>query len=108
MVKEVKEVFKRVTTVVTVPPYISVIEKLKELRTIKHPLKKLKIIFEAKQLITSEIDSFWKIREQKKHKQLTLDADQITHIFSFVVMKSGLTDIVAHIQLIEDFTTADQ
>ena len=33
-------------------PYKSVIEKLKELRIVRHPLKKLKIIFEAKQLIT--------------------------------------------------------
>ena len=39
-------------------PYKSVIDKLKELRVVRHPLKKLKIIFEAKQLITKEVDSF--------------------------------------------------
>ena len=38
---------------------------------------------------------------------LTLDADQITRIFAYTIMKSGITDIVAHICLIEDFTTAE-
>ena len=29
-------------------PYKAVIEKLKELRTVRHPLRKLNVIFEAK------------------------------------------------------------
>ena len=29
-------------------PYKAVVEKLKELRTVSHPLRKLKVIFEAK------------------------------------------------------------
>ena len=63
------------TSTPPVPPYKSVIDKLKELRTVRHPLKKLKIIFEAKQLITVEIDNYWKDREHQKHNNLTLDAD---------------------------------
>ena len=46
--KEIKVIKKKPPIV----PYKSVIDKLKELRVVRHPLKKLKIIFEAKQLIT--------------------------------------------------------
>ena len=65
----------------------------------------MSIIFEAKQLIAAEVDSFWK--DSDDQKRFCLDAEQITRILAFVVMKSGLTDIVAYIQLIEDFTTAE-
>ena len=43
-------------------PYRSVIDKLKELRAERHPLKKLEIVYQAKHLIKSEIDCFYEER----------------------------------------------
>ena len=71
----------------------------------KHPLKQLKIISEAKSLITHEIDVLYQSDKRKKH--FCLDAEQINRILAYVVLESGLTDLIAVIQLIEDFTTSE-
>ena len=81
------------------------IRKLKEIPKEKHPLKQLKIISEAKSLITHEIDVFYQSDKRRKH--FCLDAEQINRILAYVVLESGLTDLIAVIQLIEDFTTSE-
>ena len=67
----------------------------------------MKVIFEAKKLISMSVDAHHALigTDVAEHKEC-LDAEQITFILAFVVMKSGITDLVSHIQLIEDFTTA--
>ena len=40
-------------------PYLAVYTKLKELRDHKHPLKKMKVIYEAKTLIADCIDAHY-------------------------------------------------
>ena len=54
-------------------PYKSVITKLKEIRSVRNPLKQLSIIFEAKQLIAEEVDSFW--QDSDDQKRFCLDAE---------------------------------
>lgn len=88
-------------------PYQSVYEKLKEIREHRHPIKKIKVIYEAKKLISLSVDTHLaRVGHDTLVKKECLDAEQVTFILAFAVMKSGITEIVAHIQHIEDFTTA--
>lgn len=57
-----------------IPPYEKVINKLKEISTFENPLKKAKIIKEARDLISTCIDEFWTGINVPADK-LMLDAD---------------------------------
>ena len=84
--------------------------KLKQVSKERHPLKQLKIIYEAKSLISHEINAFYSSQitqsDEKRNPRKDLDAEQINRILAFVVLKAGITDLVSVIQLIEDFTTS--
>lgn len=55
-------------------PYKNVINKLKEIKNYENPLKKAKIIGEARTLISVAIDEFWRGLSIKADR-LMLDAD---------------------------------
>ena len=57
-----------------VTPYKKVIEKLNELKLHQNPLKKAKIIGEAREYISVSIDEFWRGIDIKSDR-LMLDAD---------------------------------
>ncbi len=80
------------------------IDKLKEIKKFENPIKKAKIIEQAKNLIAVCIDEFWEGLNVSSDK-LTLDADQFLSIIIYSLAKSKIKDLPGHIKLIEEFTS---
>mmetsp|Transcript_40249 Transcript_40249/g.38719 ORF Transcript_40249/g.38719 Transcript_40249/m.38719 type:complete len:183 (+) Transcript_40249:346-894(+) len=90
-------------------PYHRVIQKLKELKNHKNPLKKAKVISEARELIPVSIDEFWRglLEPNTKQKKLVLDADQMVSILTYAIIQTKEIDFPAQIKLTEEFTSEE-
>ena len=53
------------------------------------------------------IDEFWEGLEIDR-QDFCLDAEQINLIMCYVVIKSGISDIIGKIRLIEEFTSEEE
>ena len=85
-------------------PYQKAIDHLRLLGDIEEPRKKLKLLGEVNWKIIECIDEFWKdicIDEE----QLVITTDQMTLIYLFIVTRSKITDLFAHLKYITEFTT---
>ena len=86
-------------------PYEKAIEALKNLKDRRSPLHKLKTILKVVELITVEIEEFYKDCGVVNSKKL--DADQTLSICLYVVAKSEIGNLTAHCRLIERFSTTN-
>jgi len=59
---------------------------------------------EVTNIIKHEIEEFWKGVRIPSDK-ITLDADQLLMLYVYIVGRSGLRDIYAHIQFCIEFST---
>ena len=82
------------------------INKLKEIKNYENPIKKAKIVENARDLIAMCIDDFWKGLDVDSNK-LMLDADQLLSIMIYTVIKCKLCELPAHIKLVEEFTSSE-
>ena len=58
--------------------------------------------------ILDEIKEFWKqVPEEFNKEELKLDIgpDDYNNIFEYIIIKSGMNDLIVHIDFIEAFTT---
>ena len=85
-------------------PYLSAIDSLKKIRRHETPLNKMRVVCSLSKVILGCVDEFWQGMEISKD-QLTIDADMLLSIFTFIASKSHLTELFGHIRLINEFTT---
>ena len=88
-------------------PYQRAIDKLNSLQTIsisKSPIKKLNIFGEMTKIVKEEIADFWKGVNVAPDK-LTYDADQILMIYVYIIAKSKLRNLFAHLHMCQEFST---
>jgi len=86
-------------------PYEKSISILKQLRNQKSPIHKLKIIMKVVDSITNSIDTFYKEMNQKAPHNLT--GEQNFAVFCYILVKSGLKNVLAHCRIIQNFSTCN-
>ena len=79
---------------------------MRDLRNFECPIKKIKQIQEARDLIPICINEFWRGLDVPSDS-LVLDADQMLSIMTYSISKSSMTDLHCHIKLIEEFTSTE-
>ncbi len=85
-------------------PYQEAIDQLKKLGNLKSPMKKLNAIAKLNGIICKAVDEFWK-GIQLDPDNLFIDADQFLCIFVYVIIKSHISDLFTHLNIINEFTT---
>ena len=82
------------------------IKLMKNFYLYRKPIDKLLLINEMRMCILDEIEKFWKqVPEEFNMKELKLEmgADDSINIFEYLIIKSGMNDLVVHIDFIEAF-----
>ena len=74
------------------------------IKIFENPMKKARVIQEAKSLVSTCIDEFWEGLNVPSDK-LTLDADQFLSIVIYALAKAQIKDLAGHIKFIEEFTS---
>lgn len=86
-------------------PYEKSISILKQLRNQKSPIHKLKIIMKVVDSITNTIESFYREMNQKAPQNLT--GEQNFAVFCYILVKSGLKNVLAHCRIVQNFSTCN-
>ena len=82
------------------------IKLMKNFYLYRKPIDKLLLINEMRMCVLDEIEKFWKqVPEEYNTKELKLEmgADDSINIFEYIIIKSGMNDLVVHIDFIEAF-----
>ncbi len=88
-------------------PFIKPINLLKSLDSLKLPLEKMLLIANLSIGVTNSVNEFWS--EMKSHfdtSLLDINADELMAIFIYIIMKSQKPEIIIHLNIIKEFTTA--
>ena len=97
-----KEILKKIKEITSEIPFKSSIDLLKNLNLHKSPFHKLKIIETACELIYKEIIHFYSELGIEIHLK-TLNSNEIFSILMFILVKSKLSSILVHCNIIEKF-----
>ena len=84
------------------------IKMMKNLYFYYKPIDKLLLTTKMRICILEEIKEFWsQVPEEsnKKELKLDIDIDDYINIFEYIIIKSGMSDLIVHIEYIEAFTT---
>ena len=88
--------------------YEKSIKMLKEIYKYRSPIDKLLLTTKLRKSIKNEIDEFWGIlpENELKRKELKfeIEIDDFINIFEYMIVKSGMNDLYAHIDFVEIFT----
>ncbi|KAL4476809.1 hypothetical protein ABPG72_010646 [Tetrahymena utriculariae] len=87
-----------------VPPYQRAFEHLKTISYQRSPVHKLKVIIKTQDLINECIKDFYDYFGIDQ-SEMYYDADNLVGIFSYILIKSEIYDIIAHCKIIENFAT---
>lgn len=103
-----------ISAILEYEPYEDCVQKLRQLHTAKTPTGKMKVlqlpiqvIMGAAERITRCIHDFYRLNGIVCKPSL-LDADQVLTIFSYIVIRSQLTDLHSHLDIVENFSSEDQ
>ena len=84
------------------------IKTIKNLHFYRKPFDKLLLTTKMRMCILDEIKEFWKqVPEEFNKEELKLDIgpDDYNNIIEYIIIKSGMNDLIVHIDFIEAFTT---
>ena len=85
------------------------IKMMKNLYLYRKPIDKLLLTTKMRMCVFDEIKEFWKqVPEYENNKdelKLDIDIDDYINIFEYIIIKSGMNDLIVHIEFIEAFTT---
>jgi hypothetical protein len=88
--------------------YEKSIKMLKDIYKYKSPIDKLLLTNKLKKSIANEIEEFWGQlpEEELKTKELRFEVeiDDYINIFEYMIVKSGINDLIAQIDFVEIFT----
>ena len=89
----------------SVKPYKLAIDNLRKVRAYDTPIDKMRCITLTSRYIVKSIDIFWKDVIAMPKSKLTLDADQLLMIFIYITFRCKITELMAHLKLINEFST---
>ena len=85
------------------------IKMMKNIYFYRKPVDKLLLTKKMKSFIYNEIEEFWKQVPEydlnKKELKLDIATDDYINIFEYIIIKSGMSDLITQIEFIEVFTT---
>ena len=88
--------------------YENSIKMLKDIYKYRSPIDKLLLTTKLRKSIKTEIEEFWGIlpEEELKRKELKLEIeiDDYINIFEYMIIKSGMNELISHIDFVEIFT----
>ena len=88
--------------------YEKSIKMLKDIYKYRSPIDKLLLTTKLRKSIKDEIEEFWGIlpEEELKRKELKLqiEIDDYINIFEYMIVKSGMNELITHIDFFEIFT----
>lgn len=85
-------------------PYLAAIEALNMVNVVHTPEEKLQTVCFMKNEIVRAVDTYWSQRDPyKKATELTITADQLLTIYTYIVARSGNVKIKDSLMLIEAF-----
>lgn len=88
------------------PPYNDTIGLLQSITLYKKPLDKLFLINKLSRSITDCINKFWLVVDKNMPmSSLGVEADDLTNILSYIIIKSQLGELILQIRFIELFTS---
>lgn len=86
-------------------PFIRAITLLKEINSKEGPMMKLRLLERVNSAIKDHIENFWQgIPIDPSH--LTITQDTKIPLYIYLVIKSKLVNLAAHIKFIQEFTTS--
>lgn len=85
-------------------PFQKASEHLKNISFQRSPVHKLKVIIKTQDLINECIQDFYDYFGID-FADIFYDADNLVSIFSFILIKSEVFDIISHCKIIENFAT---
>lgn len=96
--------FKEIRSRLQTKPFKQAILKLKELDEREGPMMKVRLLEQVNCMIKDSISKFWEgIPVDESH--LTITQDTKIPFYIYVVLKSRLVNLPAHIKFIQEFTT---
>ena len=84
--------------------YESAIDRVRDIQHAPTPMKKLEIISTATDLICGSVDDYWRGVPDIDQNKLVIDGDQFLSIYIYIVIKSGVYDLEAHIWIISQLS----
>ena len=89
-------------------PYESSIEILKTIGEYQTPFDKVNLIASISQDVIKSVTNGWKVMEEYLPKDyLSIDGDELILIFAFIVIKTQMPELLAHLWFIKNFITQD-
>lgn len=88
--------------------YESAIELLKTIADYQTPYDKIKVLASISSDVVKSVMEAWKVLEEHLPRNyLTIDGDELILIFSFIVIRARMPELLTHLFLIKNFTTQD-
>ena len=85
------------------------IKMMKNIYFYRSPIDKLLLTTKMRMCIYEEIEEFWKQVPEydinKKELKIDIAIDDYINIFEYIIIKSGMSDLIVHIEFIDAFTT---
>ena len=89
-------------------PYQSAIEILKTIGEYQTPFDKVNLIASISQDVIKSVTNAWSAMEEYLPKDyLSIDGDELILIFAFIVIKTQMHELLAHLWFIKNFITQD-
>lgn len=86
-------------------PFHKAIVMLKQINEREGPMMKVRLLEKVNTLIKNNIEEFWKDMPID-HSHLTITQDTKIPLYIYIVIKSKLVNLAAHIKFIQEFTTS--
>lgn len=87
-------------------PYNKTIKSLSSLNKYKLPLEKMLLIANMSVGVTNCVNDFWSgMAPSIESSLLDINADELMAIFIYMIMKSQMSDLIVHLNMIKEFTT---
>lgn len=86
--------------------YTPAIDLLRTLTAVTSPLAKLEIVIKTTKKLCECVDLYWTGRDVQA-EQLVINADMILSIFSYIVVKARVRNLMGHVALMVEFVKED-
>ena len=89
-------------------PYETAIQLLRQITKYKTPLEKMMIIASISSEISDCINDFWsQLDNYTKDGFLSIEAEQLQNIFTYIIIQSDIEDFFVHLKIIKLFITSE-
>ena len=89
-------------------PYKSSIDLIKKIKLYQAPFDKMNVLYSMGKDVIENINNMWKPLDNFLPKNfLSIDGDELIKIFSYILIKAKMPEILSHLSFIKNFTTKE-